>query len=319
MDPNSLFPQKIDQQRALVMKHIVIIPARDEEDNIETTVRSLLHQYRKPHRVYVVDDGSSDRTPDIVEGIAAEDPTVVLLRNPDRGYRKMGGGVVDVFHFGYDQCKHEEFTYISKIDSDLTFPPEYFSTLLAYMDENPNCAAGSGLIYDLIGSSRERLRFPSGGVPGPVKTIRKSVFDEIGGFQRTLGWDVIDTVHMRSLGYETVTLTSIEVTHRRQHGSAEGIYRGKATWGKGAWAIGSHPLFIAGRGVYRMLEPPYVTGGFAFWYGYIRAALQGYPQIPNKDIIRALRKEQLTRLLNGNKIPRGKAVDYPVVTQPTSG
>ena len=36
-------------------------------------------------------------------------------------------------------------------------------------------------------------------------------------------------------------------------------------WGRGAWVIGSHPLFVLGRGLYRMFERPWVVGGLAFF------------------------------------------------------
>jgi hypothetical protein len=62
----------------------VLIPARDEADHIETTVRSVLAQSDVPHlTVTVLDDGSTDDTARIVADIAAEDLRVRLLRGGD--------------------------------------------------------------------------------------------------------------------------------------------------------------------------------------------------------------------------------------------
>lgn len=286
------------------MRHIAIIPARNEEAYIGKTLQSLINQTEVPDRLYVVDDGSSDATPNIVTGFAEQHPFIILLRKVDRGSRRMGGGVVDTFNVAYTECKAENVTYISKIDADLSFPADYFETLLRFMDEHQDAGAASGTVYDLIGGKEILLRIPRTHVPGAVKTIRKQVFDEIGGFMPTLGWDIIDLVKIRALGYQTNHLEELKVVHFRQHGSAEGVLRGKAQWGTGAYIIGSHPLFVFARGIYRMLEPPYVTGGLAFWWGYLKAAADRVHRISDKQLIKSLRKEQLQRMLLLNRLPK---------------
>lgn len=60
----------------------VIVPARDEGENIERCVRSLAAQRGVNLRIIVVDDDSSDDTADIVASIARQDPRVVLRHAP---------------------------------------------------------------------------------------------------------------------------------------------------------------------------------------------------------------------------------------------
>ena len=57
----------------------VIIPARNEAENIETAVRSILATTYEPMELLVVDDRSTDTTPTIVQALAAEDPRVRLI------------------------------------------------------------------------------------------------------------------------------------------------------------------------------------------------------------------------------------------------
>ena len=286
------------------MRHVIIMPARNESGHIEKTIHSLLSQTSPADRIYVVDDGSSDDTADLVQEISKADGSVVLLRKKDRGSRLMGKGVIHAFNYAYEYCAEERFTYISKIDSDLEFPPDYFEQLLDFMDERPHVAAASGIMYDRIDGKLVRLRLPENHVPGALKTFRKSVFDEMGGFIPVLSWDIIDLVKARSLGYVTAQVGDLVVVHQRQHASAEGLLKGKAQWGTGAYVIGSHPLFVLCRGLYRMLEPPYITGGMAFWYGYLNAVITGTDRVTDEALIRCLRKEQLYRLFHFNRLPK---------------
>lgn len=61
-----------------------LVPARDEEENIERCIRSLLIQDYPSERlsVIIVDDGSTDRTAAIVGAIAEEDDRLRMVRAP---------------------------------------------------------------------------------------------------------------------------------------------------------------------------------------------------------------------------------------------
>ena len=289
------------------MRHVAIVPARNEERFIAPTLDSILAQTEPPDRVYVVDDGSTDATAEIVRGFAARDPRVVLVRREQRRERRMGGGVVDAFNAAYELCRDEDFTYVSKLDADQLLPEDYFARVLGHLDAHPDWAAAGGVPYEPVAGMQVRWRMPATHVPGSLKTMRKDVFDRMGGFVPVLGWDIVDGVKMRSLGYRTGHL-DLPVTHLRQHGSAEGKVRGKVQWGEGAWIIGSHPLFVAARGFYRMREPPFVVSGLAFWWGYLRAALRRTPRIADTELVRAVRREQVQRLIHFNRLQGGTAV-----------
>ena len=50
-------------------KYSAVIIARNEEKFIKTTIESLLQQSIKPYKIVVVDDGSTDTTPDILSAM----------------------------------------------------------------------------------------------------------------------------------------------------------------------------------------------------------------------------------------------------------
>ena len=286
------------------MKHIIIMPAHNEAALIARTLQSIADQTERPDRLLVVDDGSTDATAEIVRQFMARHPWIELISG-----RKSGGGrryrVVEVFNQGYEHVRGENAEYVSKIDADLIFPKDYFERVFRLMDADRTIGAAGGVLEEVTASGRQhRLRMPDNHVPGPIKVIRKSVFEEMGGFVPMLGWDIIDLVKIRSLGYRTVCIPDLIVIHQRQTAAATGILRGNVRMGHGAYVIGTHPLFALGRAVYRMFEPPYVLAGLALGYGYFRSWFKGAEQMPDRNLIAALQAEQLQRLVHFNKLPR---------------
>jgi dolichol-phosphate mannosyltransferase len=76
------------------MRLSVVIPARNEEGNIGTTIKALracLYDHEIPYEIIVVDDGSEDATGRIVREIGAEDAGVRLIVN--RGLHGFGRAI----------------------------------------------------------------------------------------------------------------------------------------------------------------------------------------------------------------------------------
>jgi len=62
----------------------VIIPGRDEAENLDKCIGEILEELSKHkinHEILVVDDGSTDNTPKLLQDIAIQNPTVRYLRN----------------------------------------------------------------------------------------------------------------------------------------------------------------------------------------------------------------------------------------------
>ena len=76
------------------MDYVVIVPAKDEEAHIAVTIESVITQTVKPKLCLVVDDGSRDRTPDIVRKYERTSEQVRLLQLEDKGSYSLGAQVV---------------------------------------------------------------------------------------------------------------------------------------------------------------------------------------------------------------------------------
>ncbi len=107
-------------------KIVIISPCRNEESFLSDLIRSMERQTLKPVEWIVVDDGSTDKTPEIVSDAEKRNNWIRLVRKKDRGRRSVGPGVVEAFYYGYEKLQTNNWDYICKLDGDVILPPNYF-------------------------------------------------------------------------------------------------------------------------------------------------------------------------------------------------
>lgn len=276
-------------------KYVVITPVRNEAAYIEKTLTSMVAQTVKPAQWIIVNDGSTDRTGQIVSDYAAQYPWIRLINREDRGFRQRGPGVVDAFYEGFGQITHTYYDVVVKLDGDLSFEPNYFEELLNQFAANPRLGIASGQTYVFNGREWVTGKALHPCTQGPTKLYRRECFEAIGGIPRSLGWDGIDDWKARMLGWRTVTFEYLKVLHHRNEGAATGTLKSRVEQGQGAYFMGYHPLYMFARGIWRMIHRPYVIGGCAVIWGYVASWLAGREQV-EPELVRFVRCTQL-RLL----------------------
>lgn len=280
-------------------KVVVISPCRDEAATLERTIASMEAQSLQPARWIVVDDGSTDDTPHLLESAAKRIPWLSVVRREDRGFRKVGGGVIEAFDAGRATIDFP-YDFIAKLDVDLEFGPRYLERALEYFDDDEDLAALSGQIYmRRNGRVVEEFSMIPEAVAGCFKLYKRDSFEKIGGFVQAVMWDGIDIHQSRIQGLKTVNLADpeLQIIHLRPMGASDrSIWRGRLRWGEGQWFMGSNFPYLFASGVNRMRERPYVLGGLLIIVGYLKAAVQGRPRYEDENFRRALREWQWKRL-----------------------
>ncbi|MDY7578253.1 glycosyltransferase family A protein [Herbaspirillum sp. RTI4] len=278
---------------------VIITPVRDEAKYLRLTMDAMVAQTMRPVEWIVVDDGSTDATPDIVREYAQQYPFIRLVLRQDRGFRKLGGGVVAAFNFGTEHIEHQDYRYIAKLDGDMSFGPLYIEHMLRKLDEDPKLATVSGQVYrDEGGRFIEEIQVTEQ-VAGQFKLYRREAFEDIGGFVEHLAWDGIDIHTAWMKGWKTFNYYDPDawLWHHRIMGSSDKhIYEGRLRWGRGNWYMGYHPLYAVVAGLNRMREKPYVIGGLLMIYSYFLSALRGLPRYEHPEFRRYLRNWQMQRL-----------------------
>ncbi len=287
------------------MNHYVLIsPCRNEAKYMRQTLDSVIAQSVRPARWVIVDDGSTDQTAEILTEYAKRHDWIRIVTRPDRGRRSVGSGVVDAFYAGYETIKPDDYDFLCKLDLDLRLPPRYFEILMQRMTANPRIATCSGKTYLEQGGKVVYEQHGDETSIGATKFYRVSCFKEIGGFVREVMWDGIDCHSCRMKGWIACSWDEPELRfiHLRPEGSSQqSVYAGRMRHGYGQYFMGTGFLYMAASALYRMNQKPYVLGGLAMLWGWVRSAIQRKPRYDNEKFRTFLRRYQRRALLVGKK------------------
>jgi glycosyltransferase involved in cell wall biosynthesis len=197
-----------------------VVPVYNEEGSLPLLREELLPVLRRmgePFELLLVDDGSSDRSPEILDEFIAEIPEVVVYRL-DRNW-----GLSSALDAGFSRARGK---YVITLDSDLQNDPEDIPKLVAKLDEfdmvlgwraerqDPFIKKLSSKIANAV-----RNRFSAEEIHDitcPLKVFKREVFDRIkmfNGMHRFLP---------TLAKLEGFSVTEVKVSHReRREGSSK--------------------------------------------------------------------------------------------------
>lgn len=166
----------------------VLMPVYNAERYVGHAVESILRQTWHDFEFLIIDDGSTDRSPEMLRAYAERDPRILLVSRANTGYLR-------ALNEGWPLCRGE---YVARMDADDVAMPERLQRQIAFLDAHPDCLmVGCALLRidaegDLLCEERlpeghaeieARLLRGRGAIGHPAALIRREALVEVGGYR----------------------------------------------------------------------------------------------------------------------------------------
>ena len=200
------------------MKFYIIIPAHNEASSIGLTLDSLVNQTHQPKHVVVVNDNSTDKTQDIVEGYTTKYSWIQLVNSKSSNEHLPGSKIINAFYKGYE-ILDDDYDVLCKFDADLIFPSNYLEQLSIQFNKNEKLGMVAGFCYiEKNGNWILENLTRKDHIRGALKAYRKHCFLEIGKLKPSMGWDTVDELLAKFYDWDILTDESLHVKHLKPTG-----------------------------------------------------------------------------------------------------
>jgi len=272
----------------------IVSPVKNEVNNIQQTIDSVIKQSIIPFEWIIVDDSSTDGTSMILKKASEKYPWIKIVKCGENNNIDYSSRVVFLFNYGFSRLS-KKVDFISKLDGDVSFEPNFFEIILEDFHKDPKLGIASGhLTVNHIPEQIPNTPFTC--TRGATKIYRSACLEDIGGIIPFQGWDTLDNVAARSKGWET-KIIPVYFEHLKEEGSKvgnkyfssfrTGFYNGSVPY---LWSY-----FLA-KIVSKLFSTPIIIGSFLQLAGYIKARsfnnIKPFPEF----IVRQLQAEQKTTL-----------------------
>jgi dolichol-phosphate mannosyltransferase len=245
--------------------HLVIVtPARNESERIGK-LSSSLAKIQSDFRItwILVNDSSSDDLEAALRKSSGRYPDFVIKVKTSG--RIASGGAYQAWWAGVDFAKRKfpDLSHVMKLDADVELESDYFFQLKHQMFSDNIGILGGVLSND----NREQLIH----VPGPVKMYSRDCLDAMSQLPLATGFDVMDEVLARKLGYRVEVNLDAHFRINRSIGASQGLLHGRKRNGMVCrWTGYYKPYFILHLIRY-LFRKPFLIGSVAMAIGFLTA------------------------------------------------
>ncbi|UBF30409.1 glycosyltransferase family 2 protein (plasmid) [Kovacikia minuta CCNUW1] len=229
----------------------VIIPAFNEEENIEDCVKSVITSTQRSAaqlEVWIIDDQSTDRTPEILQTLQMQlaDPRLNLIAGLPRPSDQVWTGKNWACHQGASLAKGE---FLLFIDADMRLKPDAISAVvqvaiahqLDFLTCIPTIVCGSliewlvqplmfiNLIVSFNSQAVKNPKAKTSFALGPFLLFRASTYNEIGGHQSVAGQIAEDVAFARKLkhgGFKLQQFIGTDLASLRMYRNWQSLWEG---------------------------------------------------------------------------------------------
>ncbi|WP_415380079.1 glycosyltransferase family 2 protein [Halosimplex sp. TS25] len=200
----------------------IVVTAHNYAEYLKACLDSAVSQTYDDYEVVVVDDGSTDETPDILREYTYEYPDLFTV------VRLSGEGLPTAANAGIDAAEGE---YVVRLDADDYFDENILTVLASYLDANPDV----NLVYpdyytfddgeEIINHVRlpqvgEELKLLNRSPLAAGAMYRKSAWEQLEGYNESLDYQEDYDFWIRFISEFEVKNVNLPLMYYRQHGDS---------------------------------------------------------------------------------------------------
>lgn len=264
----------------------VIVLAWNEEKVLAECLRSILYQSLEPGKVIVLDDGSTDKTPQIIDDFCAVFYTIYPIhRSREDANHKYTRALKEA-----TKLIDPEFDYLAIVDADTVLENHYFEKVLSRLKRDPSIGLTGGVLHGEIISS---IAF---GLPphvfGANRVYTRECWRDLNNGGTVLTYtcdDAIDTFHYLEafgLGFQPTLFEDIQSWSLRPRKTG-----GPRMFSRGidSYKMGYYFVYMIGRAL--IWKSPSILAGF------ISAKLRGEARLASRDFVQRFQLQKIKKLL----------------------
>ena len=278
------------QDAGFMKTYFIILTCRNSEDKIEDALNSLKNQTLKPEYVIVIDDGSTDKTPEILERMRNNWNRLYIITNPDLGYDigRVASNWNKAIKF-VEELKLTKTDYHMITTDDTIYEEQYAEKIVKMLDTNPKIAFASGNYDENVYITPH----------GAGRFVRNSFFDIHHHFYpEKMGYESLVLHTANRYGYSYKMFNDARFRHTRKLGKDHHFYE----FGASMRTLGYHPLFVMGRFFLYFFKgkPLGRKGAIYMLYHYLKYTPkdEGYDSMYDSKTRKFIRDIQLRRIKN---------------------
>jgi len=290
------------------MDYLLISPVRNEESHLPALAGSIINQTQLPCLWLILDDGSTDRTPEIIEKLCSHYSWIISRRLETRN-GGLGLHFGEIMGFGFDEVmqvaggKKISYQLIGKADADVIVPPACFQELAQQFSKNASLGIASPalLIRDpLFHNPLKKYRWDGAFEDHPtdgVRLIRKECYDAIGGYLAVRAPETVAEAKAKIRGWQLRRFRHIFAYLQRISHETTSVWARSSMGGSEAHYLGYHLLLVIGHFSYEVFfgRPWYIS--WAYLWGYFRSVIRHEPKIPDKEILLYFKRQRIKEVL----------------------
>ncbi|MFH1590690.1 MAG: glycosyltransferase family 2 protein [archaeon] len=276
----------------------VIMPVKNEEDSVSDSIDTIIEQTHEPIELVIVNDGSTDATPEIIAGKANTSDNITIVELPE-GEWDLGIHYAKVCISGFNKLlDHKpELDYIGLVDADILLPKNYFEKIIKEFTTNSSLGIAGGPIK-MPNRKGEWVtdHTPREFVHGANRIWRRQCFDETGGYIPTYCPDSVSNAKARIRGWQLEIIPDLECVQVRETSTGNGLWNGYANIGRAKHFLNANKLYVLLKGVQYLMKAPHYPG-IAYFLAYANDVIRRVDKIPDEEIRNYYRKDRPYQLI----------------------